>query len=324
MDANGNLVIAWESYQQDGSMLGIYAQRYNAAGVPQGAEFRANTVVPFDQESPSIAMDANGNFVIAWQSFQQDGSLFGIYARRYSAAGVPQTEEFRINTVTIGSQHDVSAAMDADGDFVVPWEFGDIFAQRYAIEPELTGSEFQFETGPQALSFAFDRDVGASLGTDDLVLQNLTTSQTIPAADLLLSYNANTATFSYTGSGSGITGVLPDADYRATLLADGITTPAGAPLAANVTFNFFFLNGDANRDGAVNLADYNVLAGNFGQSPRTFSQGDFTYDTVVDLTDFNVLAARFGHALAAATFARRPIVGARVGDESRKLLEERT
>ena len=87
----------------------------------------------------------------------------------------------------------------------------------------------------------------------------------------------NTATFSYTGNASGITGVLADGNYRATLIASGIT----------------------NHDGRVNLADFNRLAANFGQSPRDFSQGDFTYDTVVNLADFNVLAGRFGAVLAA-------------------------
>jgi len=48
----------------------------------------------------------------------------------------------------------------------------------------------------------------------------------------------------------------------------------------------------------VNLSDFNTLAANFGQRPRTFSQGDFNYDGTVNLSDFNLLAARFGTVLA--------------------------
>ena len=40
---DGDFVIAWMSYLQDGSGHGVYAQRYNASGVPQGPEFRVNT-----------------------------------------------------------------------------------------------------------------------------------------------------------------------------------------------------------------------------------------------------------------------------------------
>ena len=41
---------------------------------------------------------------------------------------------------------------------------------------------------------------------------------------------------------------------------------------------FFFVNGDANRDQRVNLDDFNILAANFGQFGRAFSEGDVNYD----------------------------------------------
>ncbi len=52
--------------------------------------------------------------------------------------------------------------------------------------------------------------------------------------------------------------------------------------------------GDANSDGAVNLDDFTILAANFGQLNRDFSQGDFDGDTTVNLDDFTTLASRFG------------------------------
>ena len=56
--------------------------------------------------------------------------------------------------------------------------------------------------------------------------------------------------------------------------------------------------------GRVDLNDFNILAANFGQSPRTFTQGDFNYDNTVNLEDFNILAGRFGAAVAAHADAR--------------------
>ncbi len=91
MDADGDFVVTWVSDGQDGSGWGIYAQRYNAAGVAEGAEFLVNTVTSSNQSSPAIAMDADGGFVVTWQSFVQDGSGYGIYAQRYNnAAGFPR------------------------------------------------------------------------------------------------------------------------------------------------------------------------------------------------------------------------------------------
>jgi hypothetical protein len=54
------------------------------------------------------------------------------------------------------------------------------------------------------------------------------------------------------------------------------------------------LNGDANIDGIVNLADFNTLAANFGQSVDRWSNADFDFNGLVNLADFNLLAANFG------------------------------
>jgi hypothetical protein len=59
------------------------------------------------------------------------------------------------------------------------------------------------------------------------------------------------------------------------------------------------LYGDANLDHQVNLADFNRLAGNFGQQGRQWVQGDFNYNGTANLADFNLLAGNFGGTVAA-------------------------
>jgi hypothetical protein len=170
MDADGDFVVAWTDYGgQDGSSAGIFAQRFDAAGVAQGGEFQVNTFTTGSQVVPAVAMDADGDFVVAWQSFGQDGSSRGVFAQRYDAAGVGQGGEFLVNTQTSNAQDDPAIAMDADGDFVVAWaSFGPdgsdwgIFAQRYDAAGVAQGGEFQvnaFTTGDQELpAVAMDAD----------------------------------------------------------------------------------------------------------------------------------------------------------------------
>ncbi len=99
MDAAGDFVVTWTSFGQAGdSNYGVYAQRYNAAGVAQGGEFRVNTYTTGDQNNSTVAMDAAGDFVVTWTSIDQDGSRHGVYAQRYKAEGVEQGGEFRVNT----------------------------------------------------------------------------------------------------------------------------------------------------------------------------------------------------------------------------------
>src|SRR5207237_2211347 len=81
----GDFVIAWTSIGQDGDGQGVYARRFNAAAAPPVSEFRVNTVTTGDQTTPAVAMNAAGDFLVAWASNGQDGSGLGVYAQRYTA-----------------------------------------------------------------------------------------------------------------------------------------------------------------------------------------------------------------------------------------------
>ena len=59
--------------------------------------------------------------MIAWQSQNQDGSGWGVYAQRFNASGSKVGGEFRVNTVTSGDQTSPSVAMDGTGNFTVAW-----------------------------------------------------------------------------------------------------------------------------------------------------------------------------------------------------------
>ena len=150
MDSDGDFMVAWNS-PQDGSSYGIYAQRYNNTGAAQGAEFRVNTYTINNQQRPSVAMDSDGDFMVAWMSYQ-DGSASGIYAQRYDNTGAAQGAEFRVNTYTTSQQRYPAVAMDSDGNFVVAWEDSGqegsqgIYAQRF-ISPPLLPIELLFFTG---------------------------------------------------------------------------------------------------------------------------------------------------------------------------------
>lgn len=152
MDPAGDSVAAWVSYGQDGTGYGVYAQRYSPTGTAEGNEFRVNTTTDRNQVLPTVAMDAAGDFVIAWASYNQDGSGYGIYAQRYNAAGVAEGSEFHVSTTTAGDQSFPTVAMDAAGDFVVAWDSNQggstygIYAQRYNAAGVAQGGQFQVNT----------------------------------------------------------------------------------------------------------------------------------------------------------------------------------
>src|SRR6187397_1936257 len=135
MDSDGDFVVSWMSgfngyyYYVPYS---IYAQRYSATGVPQGVAFRVSIPANENATAPSAAMDADGDFVVAWQRGTNNyyGVFNDVYAQRYNAAGVAQGTEVRVNVAT-GNASAPFAAMTGDGDFVVTWQGAGISAQRF-------------------------------------------------------------------------------------------------------------------------------------------------------------------------------------------------
>jgi len=119
MDAMAISVVAWQSYGQDGSGYGIYAQCYTAAGAAVGDEFSRQTLTTDDQRSPSVAMDADGDFVVAWTSSGQDDRVPVSMPSATPPPGPPSVTNFASIRTRPASNRSPSVAMDADGDFVV-------------------------------------------------------------------------------------------------------------------------------------------------------------------------------------------------------------
>jgi hypothetical protein len=164
MDGVGNFVIAWTSSNEDGSAGGIYAQRYAANGTPQGNQFLVNTFTTENQLEPTVAMDRDGDFAIAWMS-NRDGDSYGIYAQRYAANGTTRGGEFRVNSATAGRQFEPQAAMDADGDLIIGWGSTNqsgpgtgSYLQRYAADGSALGANILVLSAGQRPAVGMDRD----------------------------------------------------------------------------------------------------------------------------------------------------------------------
>ena len=165
-----------------------------------------------------------------------------------------------------------------------------------AAAPVVTSSSFDFNASLPTLRFAFSQNVGASLDAFDLSIVNTATNQTIPITNFALGYNSALRELDVTVPGLA-GGLIPDGQYRATILGTGIAGTSGNPMSANYNLNFFSLAADANHDGVVNALDFNVLATNFGTAGQSFSGGDFNYDGQVNTLDFTMLASRFAQSV---------------------------
>ena len=151
--ATGGYIVVWQSKDQDGDYKGVFGQRYDANGQAVGGEFQVNTETSNNQEKPTVATFADGGFVVAWQSKDQDGDLNGVYVQRYNVSNNPVGGETLVNTWTTGEQKEAHVTALPDGGFVVVWESKDqdgswngVYGQRYDFAGNTVGSEFLVNT----------------------------------------------------------------------------------------------------------------------------------------------------------------------------------
>jgi DNA-binding transcriptional regulator of glucitol operon len=138
---DGGYLVTWSAGNQDGSGNGIYAQRYAGDGTPIDGEKLINTTILGEQYNSTMAVLADGGYVIAWSSIGQDGSAEGVIAQRYAADGSAVGGETIINSTTAGAQTDAKVVGLAGGDYAVIWSshlqdgsgWG-VYSQRYAGE----------------------------------------------------------------------------------------------------------------------------------------------------------------------------------------------
>lgn len=79
-DANA-FVVVWQHEHDDPNLAtDIFAGRFDMASRAIGAEFKLNGYVAGKQRYPDVAMAADGSFAAAWESDEQDGSGYGLFA----------------------------------------------------------------------------------------------------------------------------------------------------------------------------------------------------------------------------------------------------
>ncbi|HOX58355.1 MAG TPA: hypothetical protein P5205_14885 [Candidatus Paceibacterota bacterium] len=138
---NGGFIVSWS--EKDLSSLrtnswDVYARAFLSTGAAAGPVARLNQYRFGDQYAPTLALIGSDAMAI-WTTLSQDGSGKGIVARIFRSDLTPQSDEFRVNTSTVGSQLHPAIAADGAGRFLVAWSsfagltLGfDLYAQRYA------------------------------------------------------------------------------------------------------------------------------------------------------------------------------------------------
>ena len=106
MDADGDFVVVWTQLRPGRRRRRHLRPALRLERAWRRAPSSRSTPTPRATSSTAaVAMDADGDFVVVWQSYGQDGSGYGVFAQRFNARGAPLGDEFQVNSYTTDRQY---------------------------------------------------------------------------------------------------------------------------------------------------------------------------------------------------------------------------
>jgi parallel beta-helix repeat protein len=121
-NAGGDTVVVWATQPQSPDFNAtILAQRFDSAGAKVGSEITVSTIGNSEASDLSVAMDNNGEFVVAWT---QDVGVNNddVKARVFNSDGTARSAVLTVNSVTAGLQSLDGLAMAGNGSWVASLE----------------------------------------------------------------------------------------------------------------------------------------------------------------------------------------------------------
>ena len=131
--SDGRFVTASQVYGR------VFARRFDTSGAELGDVFNPAGDRVGSEFQPAVAVDADGDFVVAWHRFEpSDG--YRVFARHFRASGAPTGDAIPMDAIGASVEAVPAVGIDSDGDFVVAWrgfidptQKNDVFAQRFDV-----------------------------------------------------------------------------------------------------------------------------------------------------------------------------------------------
>lgn len=151
MAADGRSMVVWQS-EHAASGLGVFGQRYDAAGAAQGPELFLSDETGRQTLQPDVAVDDQNEYVAVWLSRTSSADVAPeVRGRRFRFNGLALGPSFRVDTLG-GLNSDPSVARNGDGEFVVSWVrnfpqgVAEVRARRFSADGAPLGGEIRVDS----------------------------------------------------------------------------------------------------------------------------------------------------------------------------------
>jgi len=301
---DGGFVVAWQDTRTG---INIYARRFDSSANPLGSGFQVNDGNSILPESPSVAVDTSGIFVIVWND-SRDGDR-DIYFQRYHSDGSSLDTNLIANAdVATEVQYQPGVTFGKNREFMITWVDlrngnEDIYARLFSWDgmAKTPDRKVNSDLGPDGQWFP---DVGADSNGYFIVAwadyrelpamyaQKLDTNGTklgpnIQISDSLAAGENQMTSIWVNESGDYVVcwwnaGNLDFDIYVQMVNSTGILK------GSNIKVNDDLPRGDVNGDGEVAISDVVYVLNylfNDGPPPDPLQIGDVNCDDTIDITD---------------------------------------
>jgi len=142
---DGSFLVFWVTYDSPPGASGLFFQRFDASGNPQGQETQVIKATVNDSgKAFDVAVLSDSKFVTTWT--RNNGQSFDVYAKIYNQDGTVYQEEFLVPSKESHYDGESSVVALSDGGFAVAWRMissdsGYIYCQRFKSTGMKVGAE---------------------------------------------------------------------------------------------------------------------------------------------------------------------------------------
>ena len=136
-----DFVVAWTSPDQDAG--GVFARRFDVAGLPKGGEFQVNSWAQSEQRHPAVVDLGEGNFSVVFYTDLVDNYGYGIGAAAYAYESLDSVwgGDVLVNSYEDEHQWLPTATALPGGKIAAVWMTGGMDGDGYAVAGNIVGAD---------------------------------------------------------------------------------------------------------------------------------------------------------------------------------------
>ena len=122
MDGSGNFFVVWDDDRDTNGLFQIHGRGFDADGIERIAQYTVNVNSAGQQFNATVAMNATGDYAVAWEDDRDDDGEFHVRMRGFDADGMENFPHTKVDCIEPAQHLDPVIGIDRAGRIVVFWD----------------------------------------------------------------------------------------------------------------------------------------------------------------------------------------------------------